>query len=231
MTRERRVPEPELEELLERGRTIRPLPDVVRARALARARATVATGAAEVPTPAPAATPPVRGGVRRIAIAASIALLIGGAGAVAAVRVWTSERFEAASPSTAPASPRSRVAAPDIALPSRVVPEPTPAPTVKVHRPRVVSAQESYRAELDLLQRAQVAFASRDFAGALVLVAEHARRFPSGRLAEEREALRIRSLVGSGRGDDARRATAAFANRFPRSVLLSRLRQAVNAPE
>ena len=60
---------------------------------------------------------------------------------------------------------------------------------------RPITAQESYAAELALLQRAQVAYAGRDFPGALALVAEHARQFPNGRLAEEREALRVRSLA------------------------------------
>jgi len=59
-----------------------------------------------------------------------------------------------------------------------------------------------------------------------VLIAEHARRFPNGRLAEEREALRVRSLADSGRMADARRAVAAFGARFPRSVLLPRLQEA-----
>jgi hypothetical protein len=230
MKRDARLPDPELERLIEGSRIIRPLPDVVRARALARARATVAAAAAETALPAPTRTAPVRAGARRIAVAASIALLVGAAGAVGALRVRTSDRLEGAPPSRPPANPRSHVVAPEIPPPEPAAPEPTSAG--KAHRSaRGAGAQESYRAELDLLQRAQVAFASRDFAGALVIVAEHARRFPNGRLAEEREALRIRSLVGSRRADDARRATATFANRFPRSVLLPRLREAVNAPE
>src|SRR6476469_2066422 len=102
MKRDHRGSEPELEALFERGRIIRPLPDVVRARALARARATVAAAAAEAPAPAPAAATPVRGGARRIAIAASIALLVGGAGAVAALRARTADRLEAAPPSSPP---------------------------------------------------------------------------------------------------------------------------------
>jgi hypothetical protein len=60
-----------------------------------------------------------------------------------------------------------------------------------------------------------------------VLVAEHARQFSHGRLAEEREALRVRSLAGSGRTEDARRATAAFAARVARSVLLPRHQEKV----
>ncbi len=231
MKRDPRLPEPELEQLMERGRIIRPLPDVVRARALARARATVAATAAETALPAPAATAPVRAGARRIAVAASIVLLAGGAGALAALRARPSDRRDAAlaSPAPPPAIPQSRAVAPEITLPAPAAPEPAAG---KVRRPaRAADARESYRAELDLLQRAQVAFASRDFAGALVLVAEHGRRFPNGRLAEEREALRIRSLLGSGRGDDARRATATFANRFPRSVLLPGIRERVAAPD
>jgi len=230
MKRDDRLPEPELERLIERGRIICPLPDVVRARALARARATVAAAAAETGLPAPTATASVRAGARRIALAASIALLVGAAGAVAALRARTSDRLEATPPSAPPAIPRSRVVAPEIPVPVPAAPESAPAP--KVHRPvHAAAAQESYRAELDLLQRAQVAFASRDFAGALILVAEHGRRFPNGRLAEEREALRIRSLVGSRREDEARLAVATFANRFPRSVLLPRLRETVNGQQ
>ena len=114
--------------------------------------------------------------------------------------------------------------------------ETAPAPQLvsrpKLQRPhRTLSPQESYAAELYLLQRAQSDYASQDFPDALVLVAEHARRFPNGRLAEEREALRVRSLAGAGRGDQARRALAAFAKRFPRSVLLPRLREQARAAE
>jgi hypothetical protein len=107
-------------------------------------------------------------------------------------------------------------------------PAATPAP-ISIPRAqrqvRSLTPRESYAAELGLLQRAQAAYARRDLSGALALAAEHSRRFPDGRLAEEREALRVRSLAASGRGADARRAVAAFARRFPHSVLLPRLQQ------
>jgi hypothetical protein len=74
-------------------------------------------------------------------------------------------------------------------------------------------------AELKLLTRAHAAYARRDFTRALNLVAEHSRRYPQGHLAEQREALRVRSLVGAGRGAEARQAALAFARRFPNSVL------------
>ena len=90
------------------------------------------------------------------------------------------------------------------------------------HWERPISAQESYAAELGLLQRAQVAYVAREFSDVLARVAEHSRKFPNGRLAEEREALRVRALEGTGRTEEARRAAAAFAGRFPRSIMLPR---------
>jgi len=74
--------------------------------------------------------------------------------------------------------------------------------------------------EVELLQHAHLAYARRDFRGALALVAEHARRFRDGPLAEECEALRVESLLAAGHSLEARRASLAFAKRFPRSVLL-----------
>jgi Tfp pilus assembly protein PilF len=76
-----------------------------------------------------------------------------------------------------------------------------------------------------LLQEARAAVAREDFAPAMQLLAEHARRFKRGRLAEEREALRVKALAGLGRHDDARRAAAEFEANFPRSPLLQTVRQ------
>ena len=223
--------ERDLEALIERGRTIRPVADVVRARALARAKETVAAGMTTTPAPEMQTTTIGRGPGLRIAIAASFVLLAGAAGAVAAIRSWTPERPAPTPPSSPRATLPAHVTPRDVGPPAAPV-APVAAPSPRAHRGAPpVTPQESYRAELDLLQRAQVAYAARDFSGALVLVADHARRFPNGRLAEEREALRVRSLVGSGRRDEAQRAAERFANRFPRSVLLPKLRQAAGTPD
>ncbi|HVV52381.1 MAG TPA: hypothetical protein VHO06_22130, partial [Polyangia bacterium] len=131
-------------------------------------------------------------------------------------------------PPPGPEAPSIRAPAPGLPAAQPAAPV-SSARTLRPHRS--ITPQESYAAELELLQRAQSEYASRDFADALVLVAEHGRRFPNGRLAEEREALRVRSLARAGRGDEARRALAAFARRFPRSVLLSRLQEAARAAE
>lgn len=210
----------ELHSLLERGKYIPPVPDLARARALARARST--------------ATSKIRGdvapSVRRrpltIALAASAALAVLAATAVAAFHVAT-RRGETPQPAIAP----GRVAVPEatpapVAAPTFTEPAiatPTATAPRSTHGMHPSSALDSYVAELDLLHRAQSAYAGHDFAGALALVAEHNRRFPNGRLAEEREALRVRSLSGAGRTAESRRAAAAFAERFPRSVLVPRL--------
>jgi len=208
---------PELDVLLEAGRVIQHVPEVVRARSLSRARATMAVMAA-LPRES---TPAARWRGLTVALAASLALAVGAAVATAALR------GRAPSPPAPPAirDPEQSIhhAALDVP-PSSPVATPQSTLTAKTQRTgHPAAALESYAAELNLLARAQVAYAAREFANALALVAEHGRRFPNGRLAEEREGLRVRSLAGAGRTEEARRAAAAFAGRFPRSILLPRL--------
>jgi hypothetical protein len=218
------VAEQEVQGIIERGRQIRRAPDLVRARLLARARVTLVASRPATRVALPETAPAWRG--RRLAFAAAALLLFTAAGATAALYAHATRSAEIAPP------PRGRPEKPSVlaAAPERPALETDPAPQLvwhpKLQRPhRPLSPQESYAAELYLLQRAQSEYASQDFPDALVLVAEHARRFPNGRLAEEREALRVRSLAGAGRGDEARRVLATFARRFPRSALLARLRE------
>jgi hypothetical protein len=84
---------------------------------------------------------------------------------------------------------------------------------------------DSSAVELRLLQRARAAVARREFSTALEAILEHQRRFASGRLVEEREALRIKALAGVGRSDEAQRAAARFREHFPRSVLAPRVEE------
>ncbi len=84
--------------------------------------------------------------------------------------------------------------------------------------------------ELQVLQPAQQAVARQDFRGALAPIAEHDHLFPSGQLAEEREALRVRALFGLGRTLEAQRAGIAFRERFPRSALLGRIDEMLGTP-
>lgn len=214
---------------MQRGRVIQRAPDLVRARLLARARATVAAAnLARAPMPTPAT--PSRWLGLRVALAGAVVLSLAAAGARAALRARAAHAPEIV-PTSVPHSTASSVrrSAPET---SAMAPIPAPQPvfsTASRRFSRSVSARESYSAELELLQRAQSQYASRNFSDALVLIAEHTRRFPNGRLAEEREALRVRSLSGAGRADQTRRAFAAFARRFPHSALLPRLQETAPA--
>jgi hypothetical protein len=208
-------------ELLDTARLVPRQSDIVRARAITRARAALATAAAFEPPP------PSRGRARRLGVAATVCLAfaVGAAGATAALhdRGWRSRPVDAL-PAAAMAPPATKTPESDHA-PADPLVSAGPVSVIRPQRaPRAqVRAPQSYAAEVECLARAQVAFAGGDFRGALAASLEHARRFPNGWLAEQREALRVRSLAGVGLTDEARRAAAAFGERFPRSVFLSRL--------
>jgi hypothetical protein len=222
----------ELESLLQFRRASRRIPDDVRARVLARSRAFLSGGPALFPTSLfdgltspPASVSPGRV-LGRLAVAASIVIAAGAAGAFAALHSRAPDGPSAASPVSAMALPT--------AARERTIQDPGPVIPMKsshrtAARPHPTPIDPS--AEVELLERAQLAYARRDFSSALALVAEHARRFPRGPLAEECAALRVESLVGAGRADEARRAGRDFAARFPRSVLLPRIEAASDDPE
>ena len=207
-----------LQGILAAGRIVRPTPDVVRARGLARARAAVVAASQQRP-------PMVAGWSYRlrVAAAASVALLLGAAGAVAALRVRLPEKLVSARAHVAARPPR--VAALEVVAVPEASAEELDTPPAK---PRHVARSATYAAELALLQRAHTAYARRDYAGALAIAGEHGRRFPNGRLAEEREAIRVESLASAGDKVEARGAAATFAKRFPRSVLLPRVKEAAD---
>jgi len=207
---------PEVRALLDHEREIQPLSETTRARAVARARAALVAGVDR--RSAPVAAPRTRWA----AAAAVIGILSVGLGAAA---------YQIRAHLAAPAS--NRPAAPPVtpvALPRAAAVAPAPIaeqPTAPVSPPAkpTLSKADAARAELNLLRQARAAVAREDYAGALSPIAEHTRRFKDGRLTEEREALRVKSLAGLGRGEDARRAAAAFRARFPRSVLLPAVSQ------
>jgi hypothetical protein len=82
---------------------------------------------------------------------------------------------------------------------------------------------EQYRRELRILEPARRAFARGDFAAVVRAADEHERSFPSGGLAEERDALRVRALFRQNRLAEARRAAAAFRKTFPNSAVLGEI--------
>jgi hypothetical protein len=215
---------PEVRALLNAERDIPAQPAAVRARAIARARAAIEAGVAAAPIPVQSSRAAVA--LRWAAAIAVAGVTSAAVGAVAyGVAHFGRERAPAATYLAPPAAP-----------PKAQAPAANPAPIddAPPSRPHVLppprlSPADAVRAELLLLRPARAAVAREDFAAALSPIAEHARRFKDGRLAEEREALRVKALVGLGRVEEARRAAAAFRAHFPHSVLLPAVGQMSSA--
>lgn len=192
----------------------------VRARVMAQARAALITReepllVAELAPMASRSAPHTRWAAAAALVA--VTGLAAGAGAYAFRARHESPRARASAvpAPTALAEVRSKGRATAVARPAEkavLVPEGGAAPA------RLLPA-DAVRAELRLLRRARTAVIREDFAAALAPIAEHARRFQDGRLAEEREALRVKTLAGLGRTAEAERAATEFKTRFPRSVL------------
>lgn len=223
MTRDDLPVDGTLNPLFEAARFVEPVSDVARARSLARAR----VRAAAEPSPVlPHAAAP-RASRRKVAVAVAPVIILMAATGVAAAFLGR-----------APAGPRAlNIAALPVhetspapheaAAPSAAV-EPKAAPAPARRDRHITAARDGRAAELAVIRRAQAAYADDDYLAVLDIVAEHARRFPNGRLAEEAEALGVRSLAHCGRAQDALRALDAFAGRFPSSVLLPALRRSVD---
>lgn len=89
---------------------------------------------------------------------------------------------------------------------------------------------EALAEETRLLREANAATRAGDTARARALLDEHARRFPRGVLAEERDAERVLSLCAAGRTDEARAAAARFLATHPHSTLGARVRASCGVP-
>jgi hypothetical protein len=98
-----------------------------------------------------------------------------------------------------------------------------PAPPLPLQRPRAATPAidpapqpDTSSDELVLVAAARTAIRDGEWKPALADLDEHARRFPSGVLAEERSALRAIVLCRSGAAD-ARTAVLAFNSSYPGS--------------
>lgn len=84
--------------------------------------------------------------------------------------------------------------------------------------------------EQALVDTARAALARGRAADALRAADEHAARFPSGKLAEERENLAIQALAFAGRRDEALARAARFHKRYPASLYGGTLDELLKAP-
>lgn len=129
--------------------------------------------------------------------------------------------------------PRPRVAvggallpaAPASEAPAERAPEPRPAPATTAGNDSTRSLNvKQYATELALLEPARSSLSRGDYSAALSALGQHRREFPNGQLSQEREALRVRALWGLGQKPAALAAARAFRKRYPRSALLSWLK-------
>lgn len=128
---------------------------------------------------------------------------------------------------------RSRVhqAAPLLPEPETApAPAPEPESAAPVARPRAPASPEApgtvedLQAELMLIKRARSAQQQGHPAEGLAALAEHARRFARGTLADERRVMKAELLCASGRTDDARALVRRFLKQRAGSALAGRMR-------
>jgi hypothetical protein len=164
-------------------------------------------------------------------LAKAIAAVV--AGAVVSVAVWRLGRSAPVDTSPIAAAPSIQASTPPMAMsaetaaPAAIAPSATMAATAPRASvaPRPTSSSPSPDdpdREVKLLQRAQDALAV-DQTEALAICAEHARTFPHGLLAQEREVIAVDALVRLGRMDEARERGERFAATFPSSTHRQRI--------
>jgi hypothetical protein len=105
-------------------------------------------------------------------------------------------------------------------------PEPAPAPPPPTPSAATTSDRSLAR-ERSLIEAARSAVVRRDGAAALTATSDHQRQFPSGRLAEEREALAVQGLMLVGRADEAHARAEQFRRRYPNGLFLPVVEAAV----
>ncbi len=113
---------------------------------------------------------------------------------------------------------------------SMVRQRPAPSAAASSRKPSAIDAPDPLADERSLLDLARGAIEREDGAAALDATAEHARKYPSGVLVQEREAIAVRALVLLGRTEEARARVARFRERFPDSMLLPALESNAGVP-
>jgi hypothetical protein len=171
----------------------------------------------------------IAGGATKVALAVKIGgaiavvSAVGTGTAVVATKVRDAEPAETAPVGLVATATKTGTKLVPSAAPLAKVEEPVPSatpstrPQPKAHATTSASASaEGPEAEVKLLERAQDALRARP-AEALAICDDHARRFPRGMLAQEREVIAIEALVKAGRPSDAKTRAERFKKAFPGS--------------
>jgi hypothetical protein len=218
---------PAVEALLAYERIIVPAAAIARARMLTRARLALRTGNAMFCAPSVSSIPSRR---LPLVAAAGLALLASGALAFQLVSSLQTTRRGHATPTSAATTSGLRPASTVTPAPEATAPShgSASADGVSLPAPRLGKDDDAF-SELRLLERALEFNGRGEYAAVLVMIAEHERRYPAGRLSEEREVLRLRALLGLRRHNEARQTAARFRRDFPQSVLLPRVEEMLAA--
>jgi hypothetical protein len=190
----------------------------------AAAASATATSAASATAEA-GASAVVAGALRAKLVAAVMSAAIVGGAVGAAGHAWVSSKSApVAPPAPAPAAPKVVPVASTEPLPT-VAPEPpasaAPSATPPSSAPRTeerARGARSLRAERLLIETASAALVRGDNASAIAALRRHARTFPNGDLAEEREVLLVKALSASGDDAAAKRRAKDFKHKFPGSL-------------
>jgi hypothetical protein len=209
---------PDIQALLDAARALPPAPaasrDAVRARLDASLRV-------PLPTPGPAPALPRRW---PLTLATFVVGALTGALAqraltprpavVTVVRVVQAPPVTAA-PAVTDAAVEAAPPAPALAPPAAVVAADVPT---RAHAPREPQ-EDSLNGERAVLEIARTGLTRGQSAAAIAALERHARRYPRGRLAPERESMWVQALVSAGRYDAAREHAARFRRAYPGSML------------
>jgi hypothetical protein len=212
---------PEVQSLLAYERDVVSQPEIVAARAFARARESLQEHEAVLFVPRRVSWP-----IRRLVFAAAAGLVL--TAGVAAAYQMLRPRPPRAESQIAVSRPALRT---QPALEAEVA---APSPTEQVESASLLkssasAARNSNQEELRFLLRARQADARGDYAKVLLVLAQHQREYPVGRLAEEREVLRVKAFVALGQKAKARHTADRFRHQFPRSVLLHKVNEMLTA--
>jgi hypothetical protein len=172
---------------------------------------------------------------------AALAFLAGGLSGAAIYHGLARPEPSRQEPAAADATPVAHVAPPPqiapvpspIAVPITPTPPPQPStapaaqPTAST-KGAVVTASDLAR-ERAIIEVARTAVSRGRISAALDAIERHAREFPKGQLAEEREGLRVIALARGGRSEEAEQRASAFRKRYPKSVLLPATEAAVES--
>ncbi len=207
---------PDIQSLLDAARALHPAPaasrDAVRARLDASLRA-------PLPDPAPALAPPRRW---PLTIATFVVGALSGALAQRAFTprpaVVTVVRVVQAPPAPAArtvADAAVAPVAPALAPPAAAVAADAPTRARVAREP----AEDSLNGERAVLEIARTGLTRGQSTAAIAALERHARRYPRGRLAPERDSMWVQALVSAGRYDAAQEHAARFRRSYPGSML------------